>query len=111
MKRSPLKRTKPLARGTSRLSPVSKKRKAALSQYKRLRLEFLALRPTCEANEKIHPFTLGAHDCTKASSQVHHMARRGSMLNATTTWLPVCAHCHRWIETHANLSRAMGLLK
>jgi hypothetical protein len=122
MKRSPLRRKTPLRGGStlrkSTLSPVSKKRKAALSIYYRKRLEFLALHPWCEAriDDRLAALALpnpptSTPVCSRQSEHVHHMARRGPFLLVESTWLAVCPICHTWIETHANVSRQLGLLK
>jgi hypothetical protein len=115
MKRTPLRRYTPLKSAStqpkrSSLSPVSKKRKAILSQYSRMRVEFLTLRPHCEAGPVLAKVT-NHPTCTSSATQVHHMKRRGPYMLVTPTWLPVCANCHQWIETHANVARELNLIR
>jgi hypothetical protein len=108
-----LRRT-PLKRGTSKLSrsplrKVSKKYAKGLRVYSSKRREFLALHPHCAAGPVLGSVK-GAPKCDGFSSQIHHMERRGPNLNAEATWLATCPTCHRFIETHANLARQIGLL-
>lgn len=103
---APKKVRKPLKR-TQRVKRVSSKRRKELHWYSILRGQFLANRPICEAGPK-----WGVHftGCTHTATQIHHKARRGPNLNNTKTFLPICAPCHHFLETHANLSRALGML-
>lgn len=47
--------------------------------------------------------------CTIKAKEVHHKRGRGQYLLDETTWLPVCKHCHRWIEDHPKAAKALGL--
>lgn len=103
MKRTPLRR-------------CSKKQAAALKQYAVLRKEYLADHPFCECQFVLHVingvslFLSDMPSCQEASSQIHHMKRRGKNLNDTFTWMAVCRDHHREIETHATAARKVGLI-
>ena len=109
MKRCALTRRTPLIRRT-RLRPCSPKRARDLAKYYRLRQEFLALHPCCEAGAVIAG--AGFHvTCGRNSNQIHHVFRRGPHLLDVPTWLATCPRCHHWLETHANEGRRLGLIK
>lgn len=94
-----------------RISATSKKRKAALTSYSALRKQYLLLNPRCAAPVNApagHPLR---QQCRKTATEIHHIMRRGPNLNNTDSWMPVCRHCHHWIETHAGQSRALGLIR
>lgn len=112
-RRKPLKRsTKPLRR--TPLRRVSKRHGKALREYFKVRAEYLAEHPECEAGPLIAKAPLPDFyirpTCMGRSNQVHHMARRGPNLCKKETFCACCADCHRWIETHAQKSRELGLL-
>lgn len=93
MKRTPIKR-------------VSKKRQPQLRIYSKTRLQFLALRPYCQACPKI----LMGGPLHKATD-IHHMkGRHGSLLNDARFWLAVCRTCHDVIHRHPAEARKKGLL-
>lgn len=102
MKRTPLKRTKPMRR-------VSAKQQACYSHYRVLRKDFLAANPVCEAGAIIVMFG-GPDCCTHKATQVHHSMKRGSRTNLVDSWVPVCAACHSYIEDHKSFARQAGLL-
>lgn len=110
---------KPLKRGGSpkrkcRLGQVSAKHAKALREYYARRRAYLERNPWCEAGTIITraklPESYSVPRCTVASTQIHHMRRRGPYLNDESTWCGCCADCHRWIETHAQKARELGLL-
>lgn len=107
LKRRPLLRGHPILRRT-RLKKASKKRAAQLKEYGPLRRKFLDDNPRCRAGPR-----WGVHfsGCTHEATQIHHMCRRGPHLNDLKTFLPICDSCHRYLETHANLARALGMLQ
>lgn len=79
---------------------VSARRQAEAKHYSKLRLQFLADKPTCQV-------------ClTRKATDVHHVKGRygGNYLNVTT-WLAVCRHCHTYIHNNPAKARAMGLLE
>jgi hypothetical protein len=88
MKRSPLRR-------------VSKKQAALLRQYSKLRKEYLAKHPWCEARVACNP--------PVRAVQIHHKQRRGANLLKTETWLACCEACHQWITDRPREAKAKGL--
>jgi len=108
-----LKRNKPLRR--TRLNPVSKKRKADMATYAKLRKTFLAAHPVCQVWLKEHGFAEVGNGLYKkmgveipaawllnrgaqASTEVHHKERRGKNYLRTETWLAVSSANHKRIE-------------
>jgi hypothetical protein len=73
-----------------------------MDEYGKKRKAYLALFSTCQAN---------LVDCTGKSTDVHHMAGRGSNHNKMDTWLAVCRNCHRWIEENPDDAKHLGLSK
>lgn len=98
----------PKSKKRKRLNPVSKKRGEALKFYAVVRGGFLAKHPVCEAGPRWGHIFKG---CTKRATQIHHKKRRGPHLCDTRYFLAICAPCHRFLESHANLSRTLGLLQ
>jgi hypothetical protein len=104
MKRSPLKRNKPLKRGTkglkkSRLAPVSPKRKSWLKQYQ-------------EQHAKDPEMVVDAMDGRprpKSRMTRHHVARR--LGNRILIYVYITAGHHDWIERHAEQARKLGWLR
>ena len=80
---------------------MSEKRKVEIRVYTQLRKKFLKQNPMCEA---------GAFGCTKRATQIHHTKKRGKNYLNVETWMPTCAHCHRWIEDHKDQARELGWL-
>ena len=80
---------------------VSRRRKQEGEAYSILRKAFLEARPFCEAK---------VGNCTHHASDVHHKSGRGRFYLDVTTWLPVCANCHRWITDHGRQAEALGLI-
>lgn len=107
MKRSPLKRKKPLARSRKpmkrvKLKTMSSKRRTELQIYMDRRADFLTARPRCEGTRR---------RCPNAATQVHHKAgRTGGNYLRVATWMAICDKCHRWIHAHPNKARELGLL-
>lgn len=107
MKRSPLKRKKPLARSRKpmkrvKLKTMSSKRRKDHATYMARRSEYLTQTPACEAK---------LPRCTKVATQIHHKAgRTGTNFLDVTTWISICDRCHRHIHTHPNKARELGLL-
>lgn len=92
MKRSPLKRT-------SRLNPVSKKRRIQNATYSKLRKEHLAKHKKCEVCN------------TKEPNQIHHRRGRwGERLNDAAFFLAVCEDCHNKIHQHPDWAYANGYM-
>jgi hypothetical protein len=92
-----MKRT-PLLRKT-RLSPLSKKRQGKMSQYRKLRINYLTEMRVCWV-------CVGA----KATDVHHKNGRHNERLNAVEHWLPVCRKCHDWIHQNPQKARDKGYL-
>jgi hypothetical protein len=91
-----------------RLPRMSKKRGVANREYLKKRKEFLTENPLCEAGDILAPhFTA----CTEMATEIHHSRRRGPLLCDVRYFVPICRACHTYVETHANLSRTLGLLQ
>lgn len=97
-----------------RLNQVSAKRAKALKEYYILRRAYLEKNPWCEAGTVITraklPESYSVPRCTVRATQIHHTKRRGPHLNDVDSFCGCCADCHRWIETHTQKSRELGLL-
>jgi hypothetical protein len=82
---------------------VSPKQKVRLAEYKKVRSEYLAEHPACEAKVKCG----GA-----AADQIHHKAGRiGTRLTDKANFLAVCPECHIWIEAFPALAKKAGFSK
>ena len=96
---------------------MSKRRQRESKEYSKLRKEFLAQRPICEAHMFVFPadghYTTDFEHMiyTESSTDVHHTAGRhkGNYLNRDT-WLAVCRDCHDWIHKNPKQAEEMGLL-
>jgi len=73
------------------LKVKSAKMKKLDTLYTKLRGVYMRKYPMCQAS---------LPNCSKQSTDVHHMKGRGEYHNDTTTWLSVCRSCHTWIEEH-----------
>jgi hypothetical protein len=97
-----------------RLPQSSPKRAKALRLYRVIRKDYLAANPWCEAGAVIMvaklPASYHVPRCSIRATEIHHLSRRGPNLNNTDTFCGCCHECHRWIETHAQEARRLGLL-
>jgi hypothetical protein len=92
--------TKQVAKKQSFISPRSSKKEKLDAAYSVLRVVFLKQHPNCKCN---------LPGCTGVATQVHHMAGRvGELYLDTTKWLPVCHHCHHWVELHPEEAKELG---
>ena len=92
-----LKRRTPLKR-SGRLRPYTKKRKAGLDLYGKLRVEFLTANPSCGI-------------CHGRSSQIHHKRGRiGWRLCAEEFFLAICQECHTKVHENGRWARAIGYI-
>jgi len=91
---------KSIDRSTTKIAPVSKKKKEELSVYSKLREAFLVAKPHCEAK------LVG---CTGISTDVHHKKGRGEYMLKVGTWLAACRSCHTYIELHPEEAKELGL--
>ncbi len=122
MKRSPLNRYTPLQRGgplkrTTRLNPVSAKRKSIQGDRRRMVKAELAAREYCEAGPRIQGWydskaIAERIECLKWSSDIHEpltRARGGSITDPTNT-VSLCRICHNWIHANPRAATELGLL-
>lgn len=70
---------------------VSDKRKELNKEYFALVEQFKKDNPKCKAR---------IDGCTDATEDCHHSRGRGKYLLDVSTWIPVCRHCHNFIEQH-----------
>ena len=91
---------------TSKLiKPVSDKRKPLDQLYSKLRKQFLDQPENSTCRAKLHV-------CTYHTGQdltIHHMRGRGKYYLDSTTWIPLCLSCHRWVEEHPADAKEMFL--
>jgi hypothetical protein len=95
MKRSPIKRKKPMRR----CHPETEKNLRAYYIFKPI---WVRANPFC-----------AVQGCLNPTSEPHHMKRRGhrGKYLCREEWLmPVCREHHDWIETHKNAARDMGFI-
>ena len=79
------------------MNRVSDKHRKELDEYSKIRRDYFMLNHFCEI-------------CGEAATDIHHKARRGSNLNKTETWMPVCRKCHMKIESNGKWARENGYL-
>lgn len=87
------------------ISPVSDKRKPLDQLYSKLRKEFLEKIENATCRAKL-PGCLGS---TRQDLTIHHTKGRGKYYLDTTTWIPLCMSCHRWVEEHPADAKEMFL--
>lgn len=135
MKRTPLKRGKPLQRKTplagkpfsqlkgkkcasclkrghamkrlARIKQKSAKQSKEDREYSVLRKEFLLAHPQCEGC--IADFQLGAVSSVQPSTEIQHKALRGKWHNRTDTWAAVCRYHGEKCTTDPTWSYETGL--
>lgn len=79
----------------------SPKRAKEEREYNKQAKSFKLANPDCAARLK---------GCTGGTTDVHHMkGRDGDLLLDQHYWLPVCNHCHRWIELNPVKAKILGL--
>jgi hypothetical protein len=114
-----LKRNKPLRR--TPLKRVSKKRKADMATYSRLRKEFLAQWPVCFVWWRENMAHLMSYDVLCISvvrgarnpcpaTDVHHAKKRGKHYLDVSSWLALSRENHQRIHDNPSWARANGLL-
>jgi len=111
MKRSgPIKRTTGLKR-TSKLAPVSKKRRKENATRRKVIEQVLETRKACEAGLLIRRVD-GHHKCAGQPSDIHEpltRARGGSIVDPSNM-VVVCRPCHDWIHVNPAAATSVGLL-
>lgn len=110
LKRTPLKRGKPLARGTGfrlRDTPMPRRKSARLKQDER-ELE--------KATAIVHARSGGRCEfgiravCTKRAEHVHHRQRRRSGNHTAANLADVCRPCHDYAHGHPTVAYIEGWL-
>lgn len=84
------------------IKKVSTRMQKLNAAYKVLRDQFMKKHPTCQAR---------LEGCTGAATECHHSRGRGEYLLDDSTFKALCGHCHRYLETHVEVSRALGFTK
>lgn len=87
---------------TKQIKKVSTRQQKLNAAYKVLRDQFMKKHPTCQARL--------AH-CTGVSTECHHSRGRGEYLLDDSTFFALCGNCHRYLETHPEISKALGFTK
>ncbi len=110
-----IQRHKPIARSTkplkrTPLKRVSKKRAKENRTYMKLREEFLANHPYCEAFHVIFGPRISM-SATPASTEVHHKIDRRAHFLDVSSWLAVSRLSHLWIHANPGQARKLGLLQ
>jgi hypothetical protein len=87
----------------AKIKPVSTKQAKALSNYAKVRKDFLSKHLFCEAN---------LTGCLVIADQIHHVeGRLGELLIDPNNFLAVCGVCHRFIEDNPTEALKMGFSK
>jgi len=87
------------------LKPVSDKKDVLDVLYSKMRKEFLEKPENATCRAKL-PVCQGGF---KQQLTVHHTKGRGRYYLDTTTWVPLCMACHRWVEEHHAEAKDMFL--
>ena len=92
-------------KATYKIPKVSEKLKAALIDYKKLRLEHLKEHPDCQVK------LIGCQN-HRPTNTVHHCAKRGKNLSKKEYFKTACTYCHDQTEfvLSAKTRREKGLL-
>lgn len=106
MKRSPLKRRKPLKRSGG-LRGTSKRKCCEYHTWKAQEKAFINLNPLCKPCEDM---MLGSSFKGHGAVEVHHTKGRRRFLLDVSTYLPVCRHCHTVIHNNPEWARAKGYM-
>lgn len=87
----------------AKIKPVSTKQAKALTEYAKVRKQFLAEHLYCEAN---------LTGCLIVADQCHHITGKlGALLIDPNNLLAVCGVCHRFIEDNPTEALKMGFSK
>lgn len=102
-----LTRSQPKGKAPRRRIPaMSKKRQREAREYSKKRKAFLEARPLCEATWVIWP----NRPTRPASTEVHHVKRRGKFYLDESSWLAVGREAHVWLHSHPKEARRLCLL-
>jgi hypothetical protein len=86
----------------TKIKPVSTKQAKALTEYAKVRKEFMSKHLYCQAK---------LEGCQTVALDVHHTLGRGANLTNVDTFLAVCRTCHRFIEDNPTEALKMGFSK
>jgi hypothetical protein len=81
---------------------VSTKREKQDREYNKLRSEILKTNTVCHG---IFP------GCTMVATDVHHTMGRLKYYLVTSTWVPLCRNCHRYVEDNPKEAKLLNLSK
>lgn len=76
---------------------MSKKQSRVISEYSKLRREFITKNPKCFI-------------CGKIATDIHHKSGRGQNTNKTETWMSVCRTCHELIHKNPKWAKENGYI-
>jgi hypothetical protein len=82
---------------------VSERKAIELTEYKKLRKDFLSFKNACE---------LKLPGCFISATEIHHNSMNEKDFLNTDTWTAICRNCHKKIETEMSAAerREKGLL-
>ena len=89
------------------LKIVSDKRKPLDQLYSKMRKEFLDKPENSTCRAKLQ----GCLGSMNQNLTIHHTKGRGRYYLDSTTWVPLCMSCHRWVEEHPADAKEMFLSK
>lgn len=115
MKRSALKRTTPLARGTSELkrAPLTTDRKALPKRGKKVKADERAIARSAPAARRRSGGVCEFHVrgvCTQRAVHLHHRKRREFGDHGSKNLVDLCLECHAYVHAHPNESYEKGWL-
>ncbi|MDB5144198.1 MAG: hypothetical protein JWQ66_2911 [Mucilaginibacter sp.] len=84
---------------TTKIKSVSTRQQKLNAAYLVLRKEFMKANPICGA---------GLEGCTIQANECHHRRGRGEYLLDDSTYLALCANCHKFINEHNEFAFEMG---
>lgn len=87
------------------ISPVSDKRKVLDQLYSKMRIVFLSKPENHTCRAKLP----GCMHHTGLNLTIHHTKGRGRYYLDTSTWIPLCLHCHQYIEAAPKEAKELGL--
>jgi hypothetical protein len=90
---------------SSVLKLTSDKRKPLDQLYSKLRKEFLDLPHNSTCRAKLP----GCLNVTGQNLTVHHTKGRGKYYLDSSTWIPLCLTCHKWVEEHPAQAKELNL--
>jgi hypothetical protein len=89
----------------SGIRAVSHKQEMLNKEYSKLRKEFFL----SSENRKCKARLPGCTGIRFETMTIHHSKGRGKYMLDTSTWVPLCLSCHRWVEDHPREAQEMQL--